>query len=109
MKQNLLKLVVCPECKNKLNLENVQEKNNEITSSSLRCSHCRKEFPTIGSIPRLLPTEQSELYTKTQRSFGFQWLRYHVTDEKEDQEIYQIKIRVCGYNYYIDYNHIIIS
>jgi len=85
----------------------------EITEAILGCGGCGREFPVIEGIPRFNPDAQSdypeffhkhasrfrnakaedlgsfqELHTATKRSFGYQWLRYRVTDDKENREVF---------------------
>ena len=83
----------------------------EITEGVLRCAGCRREYPIIEGIPRFTPDVQSdypeffrkhagqfrqstqsdlknfeELHTRTKRSFGYQWLRYRVSDHEENRQ-----------------------
>ena len=83
----------------------------EITEAILRCCECKAAFPVIGGIPRFTPDAGSDypdffrkhahefrgatkeshagfqsLHKETKRSFGFQWLRYQVTDHQENRD-----------------------
>jgi len=83
----------------------------EITQGILHCEVCRREFPVIDGVPRFNPdaeqdypnffrrhsgafryhlppqvTEFKDLHAQTKRSFGFQWLRYRVTDCDENRD-----------------------
>lgn len=85
----------------------------EITEALLRCAGCGQEYPVIEGIPRFNPDVRSDypeffqkhavqfrhaetadlnsfhaLHTETKRSFGYQWLRYRVTDAVENRRIF---------------------
>lgn len=81
----------------------------EITQGILRCDDCRKEFPIIDGVPRFNPdverdypgffrryghqfryrrlsdSEFQSVHSETKRSFGFQRLRFRVTDHDENR------------------------
>lgn len=82
----------------------------EITQGILHCDGCKFDFPVINGVPRFNPDAQRDypgfysryrssfryraqagiesfdaLHTETKRSFGFQWLRYRVTDDEENR------------------------
>ena len=84
---------------------------NEITEGILRCGGCKAEYPVIGGIPRFNPDAANDfpeffarhggqfrnpdlqdvahfqsLHEETKRSFGYQWLRYRVTDVPENED-----------------------
>jgi hypothetical protein len=50
--RDLLEMLVCPLCKNPLELQAVSE-----TSWGLRCAQCRKIYPVQDGIPIMLPEE----------------------------------------------------
>src|SRR5579872_2409961 len=85
----------------------------EITEAALRCGGCGQQYPVIGGIPRFNPDVRSDypeffrkhggqfgqegggdvesfhaLHTETKRSFGYQWLRYRVTDAEENRRTF---------------------
>ena len=60
MKQQLMKILVCPVCKGNLELNITQESGAEIVSGSLRCPHCQVLYPIDEGIPNLLPPEGQE-------------------------------------------------
>src|SRR4051812_8743401 len=64
MRKNLLELVVCPLCGNRLALESFDEpRSEEETTNGLLSCECGAAYPVIGGIPRLLPTDlQSMLW-----------------------------------------------
>jgi SAM-dependent methyltransferase/uncharacterized protein YbaR (Trm112 family) len=56
MKKNLLELIVCPLCKERLRSESFDEKASAETAEGLlTCQGCGASYPVIGGIPRLLP------------------------------------------------------
>jgi SAM-dependent methyltransferase len=90
----------CPECY-----------SIEITEAILHCTGCGGEYPVTGGIPRFNPDAASDypeffrkhaarfrrpvkadvagfesLHKETKSSFGFQWLRYRVTDHQENRD-----------------------
>ena len=83
----------------------------EITEAILHCRSCQAEYPVIDGIPRFNPDAADDypdffvrhrgrfrtsraaevdsfqsLHKETKRSFGFQWLRYRVTDHQENRD-----------------------
>ena len=67
MKDRLLEIVVCPECKGTLvtlaydsiDIPGQQGENSaqEILEGLLKCIDCHRAYPIIRSIPRLLPDD----------------------------------------------------
>lgn len=75
MRKNLLELVVCPLCKERLSLESFDAESSEETANGLlTCRSCGALYPIIGKIARLLPTElQSmlwEMHPEFYREYG---------------------------------------
>jgi SAM-dependent methyltransferase len=67
MRLRFLDLACCPECLGQLNVDwREPAHGDEIESGALRCAQCARQFPVIGSIPRLLPD-----------ALAPQTLRYH--------------------------------
>ncbi len=85
--------------------------SKEIREGILHCVKCAGEYPVIGGIPRFNPdalddfpeffaqhrarfrrppaaaaAEFQSLHRSTKKSFGFQWLRYRVTDHQENRD-----------------------
>ena len=82
----------------------------EITEGMLRCNQCHAEYPVVDGIPRFNPdadrdfpeffrqyaarfskvrsdvAEFRKLHDETKQSFGFQWLRYRVSEHQENRE-----------------------
>jgi uncharacterized protein YbaR (Trm112 family) len=57
MKKELVEILVCPECKGKLELEVIEEEGSEVVTGSLRCTACNLVYPINDGIPNLLPPE----------------------------------------------------
>lgn len=89
--------------------------STEIEEALITCAACSAFYPVIGGIPRMLPDSFEEysdairrnpgndtqtlpksaeierfqkLHKKTQQSFGFEWLRYRVTDFEENHAFF---------------------
>lgn len=58
MKRSLMEIIVCPVCKEKLELTVTAEEAEEIITGSLRCGKCEVDYPIEESIPNLLPPEK---------------------------------------------------
>lgn len=74
MKEILLPLLICPDCKQP-DLVLTQEKRakDEIESGLLSCSGCQREFPIVNFVPRFVPADNYAA------SFGLQWNRFPTT------------------------------
>jgi uncharacterized protein YbaR (Trm112 family) len=55
MKRDLLKLIVCPKCKNTLELKVNGESLLEVTQGSLYCSDCAQFYMISSGIPDMIP------------------------------------------------------
>jgi len=88
MEKNFLKILVCPKCKSELSLKIQLVDKEEVISGFLLCSNCKRVYPIINSIPRMLLDEfiVDERQRKTQKSFGYQWIQFSemVIDFKEN-------------------------
>ena len=102
MRRRVLDFIVCPRCKSDLSAKEFVYEDGHIMEGLLTCSGCRREFPVIEGIPRLLPAalldkvytihsdffkkyglpvctagqneeEHLALKKKTFESFSFQW------------------------------------
>jgi len=67
MKDRLLRLLCCPECKADLGIRKSKSLNSEIESGVLQCPICQAEYQIINFIPRFVSTDK---YVK---SFSFEW------------------------------------
>lgn len=88
----------------------------EVRDGILTCAGCLKMYPVVAGVPRMLPDSFNEHYSylsalspavpkapatdgdsaefrrlnkSTQESFGFEWLRYQVTDFAENVEFFR--------------------
>lgn len=74
MNLQLLEILCCPECQNKL--ECFAQKTNDkgkVEEGELRCHRCHLSYPIIRSIPRFVPMDNYAA------SFGYQWNLYKYT------------------------------
>ncbi len=55
MKPELLDILICPECKGKLDLGVSEKENEEIIEGTLTCQSCKEVYPIRDSIPNMLP------------------------------------------------------
>ncbi|MCD6599612.1 MAG: methytransferase partner Trm112 [Dehalococcoidia bacterium] len=55
MKKELMRILVCPVCKDPLQLNVSKEDCGEVISGFLHCPSCRHSYPIENSIPNLLP------------------------------------------------------
>jgi len=53
-------ILVCPVCKEKLELAVEEENQQEIVSGSLYCPKCNEHYPILDTIPNLLPPGQRD-------------------------------------------------
>lgn len=55
MKESIMEIIVCPVCKEALDLTVTEKTGNEIIAGSLFCKKCNHSYPIQDSIPNLLP------------------------------------------------------
>lgn len=53
-------LLCCPVCKGDLTLEVRREDAVEVLEGTLRCGHCKVDYPITEGIPDLLPPDQRD-------------------------------------------------
>ncbi len=53
-----MNILVCPVCKEKLELTVEKENGQEIVAGSLYCRCCNARYPIADRIPNLLPPDQ---------------------------------------------------
>jgi uncharacterized protein YbaR (Trm112 family) len=58
MKGELMKILVCPVCKGKLELMVKEENISEIVTGTLYCKKCRHTYQIKDTIPNLLPPNE---------------------------------------------------
>ena len=56
MKNDIIDILACPNCKGDLELKVTKQKDQDILEGSLTCSNCNEVFSIDGGIPNLLPT-----------------------------------------------------
>ena len=57
MKKELMEILVCPMCKNSLELTVEEEDDKEVINGSLYCANCSERYPIKDTIPNLLPPD----------------------------------------------------
>lgn len=57
MKYELLEILACPICKEKLMLTTFLEEEGKICEGILECKKCQRKYPIIDEIPHMLPDE----------------------------------------------------
>ena len=58
MKKELMDILVCPVCKEKLELTAEKEDGNEVISGYLYCRSGDVKYPIVDTIPNLIPSEE---------------------------------------------------
>ena len=76
MKQSLLPLLACPQCRGDLRLHVEQEASGEIESGRLACAACDRSYPIRGGIPRLGTSPALAEARATVQRFGWQWQEF---------------------------------
>ena len=86
MKQSLLSLLVCPECRCAFDLSADHVDGAEIIEGQLKCSNCKAAFPIRRGIPRILSSELSREKQATAEAFGYEWTHYKSLTEADREE-----------------------
>jgi len=61
MRREMMDIIVCPVCKQSLELNVIEEEGGDVVAGILRCKACGVEYPIEEGIPNLLPqTPDSE-------------------------------------------------
>jgi len=94
MKHSLLDHLVCPSCKQSLELEVVQEERGQVRSGLLRCSLKGCQFPISNFVPRFV---DEDLYAD---SFSRQrlYVRRHFKYYERDQSGYELLHTSTGFS-----------
>ncbi|MBI3378783.1 MAG: methyltransferase domain-containing protein [Nitrospirae bacterium] len=71
MKKRLLDILACPQCKQKIELQDAVIVKEEIQEGNLECKTCNLAFPIKGFIPRFVDTD------KYVDSFSFEWNKFY--------------------------------
>ncbi len=91
MKHEILRILVCPKCKDELSLKIIEIANDEIKNGKLICS-CGMSYPIINYVPRFVSTD------KYVGNFSFEWNKYKITQfdsytgNKETEKTFENKI-----------------
>ncbi len=86
MKEELLSLLSCPECRYCLEIHSDFDEGAEIIEGSLICSGCRASYPITRGIPRFLPKSLSAAERATADAFGYEWTHYSRLTEADRRE-----------------------
>jgi len=85
MRENLIEILVCPDCAGEFKINGARQANGEIEEGSLQCLRCGQVYPIIRFIPRFLPPAHYALFQTTWRNFGFSWRRFaHIYSDPRD-------------------------
>ena len=60
MKQELADILVCPVCKQELEISIDEEDDEETITGSLYCRKCDVNYSIVDAIPNLLPPGQND-------------------------------------------------
>ena len=85
MKQELLRYLVCPDCKAPLELASEEEVSGEIYSGTLHCTDKCCVFPITGYVPRFVNTELYANSFSRQRSYVRRHFKYYESDRSGEQ------------------------
>lgn len=66
--------LVCPDCRQSLELIETEKVDDRIKEGGLKCCNCSKVYPIINFIPRFVPVNDNYAY-----SFGYQWNKHFQT------------------------------
>jgi SAM-dependent methyltransferase len=83
MKERLVQYLVCPDCGGDLSLARNQREGDEIVDGDLACKGCKRFFPILRGVPRLLPMGLAHIATEVADGFGWQWNRFDEIDKPE--------------------------
>lgn len=70
MKRSALRFLVCPVCRDPLDLQVETEDRSEVLEGRLRSAGCGQDYPIVRGVPRFV---DSGAYAS---SFGYQWNRF---------------------------------
>lgn len=73
MKENLLEILRCPDCRGNFEPTKTHRSKDDITSGLLECTGCSTTYPIEGGIPRIL--SESDRRNNYNRNFEYYWLR----------------------------------
>lgn len=93
MHSSLLDLLVCPECREPLNVECDVAPASEIESGWLRCQQ-RHSFPIVNGVPRFVQHQLDSDQARTRDSFGYEWTQlypahgHHAEERRAERDIF---------------------
>jgi SAM-dependent methyltransferase len=92
MHHRLLELVHCPTSHGDLKLSAAEQDGDEITSGSLDCQDCQRNWPILGGIPRFIEgiSSEADLRKVYADSFGHQCTTYDWLRDEDEEEFYAI-------------------
>jgi SAM-dependent methyltransferase/uncharacterized protein YbaR (Trm112 family) len=73
MREKLLQYLCCPLCRGALELAADQRDGPHVMAGALRCRACRKDYPILNGVPRLVPSGVTPDMKFTAASFGRSW------------------------------------
>lgn len=83
MRETVLPYLCCPVCKGALSLDATEREGPHVLTGALACAACRRAFPILGGVPRLLPGALPEDLAFTAQNFGASWkLWKEIHDER---------------------------
>ena len=88
MKIEALRYLVCPLCKMELEVDPAppdQQRDEELLVGTLRCLGCRRAFPIVDGVPRMVVTPDER--RGPAETCGFQWLK-HSQRQLEGDTVY---------------------
>lgn len=74
MKLDFCRNLICPNCKRELALEVIDGDDHTVTSGTLHCSPCKKDYAVVNGIPRFV--SEAQQYCE---NFGWQWEKFRRT------------------------------
>jgi len=60
MRPDLMEILCCPVCHGELALTVRKREKDEIVEGTLRCAHCKEDYPIEDGIPNLLPPDERD-------------------------------------------------
>ena len=89
MKERLVQFLACPDCNADLKLGKTERQGAEILDGELTCTGCKRAYPILRGVPRLLPTGLEHIATEVADGFGWQWNRFDEIGKPEyEKQLY---------------------
>ncbi len=86
MKHRLMDYLACPLCAGVLHLQAGAIEGAEIMDGSLDCAECRRRYPIVRGVPRLLPETFSGQQRATADAFGYEWTHFSELEDTYEDE-----------------------